>query len=230
MLAERGEHEALRRELEKAGASAAQLTAFRDRSKIKRTALHAAVSRSDYLTAEVLLDHGADVGAANRMGNTALHLAAVQNDERLCRMLCGKTSTREVNHRNNAKAAPLIEAAARGDDCAGVVAVLVEHGAELEAVDDQGRTALLWACCASAPQMLQALIDAGASIHAVDSDGASGLHHAATFGLDDIARTLIAAGADVNLRDAKGKSPLALAMEESCASTAAVLTASGALP
>jgi len=96
---------------------------------------------------------------------------------------------------------------------AAVVAGLLEAGADLEACDEQGRTALL-RCCQYAviPALVELLISRGADIQASDADGRSALHLA--WQRADLVDLLVNAGIPVDARDSQGCTPLHLAVQK----------------
>ena len=74
-------------------------------------------SRSDstaFGTAAVLLEHGADVNAQNRVGMTPLHIAAVADDAEMTFVLFEAKA--DLNQRNHNGATPLEEAVTNGAD------------------------------------------------------------------------------------------------------------------
>ena len=100
---------------------------------------------------------------------------------------------------------------------AGVVEAVLEHGGDVNARDDRGRTALHVACERKLadderPRVVELLIAAGASnINVRDVNGLTPLHVACKHGNDSIVETLLVAGADWRARIPSGESPVMLA-------------------
>ena len=89
------------------------------------------------------------------------------------------------------------------------VRLLIDAGAEVNARDDRGETALMnasqdW----ETGEVIRFLLEAGAAIDAAAGEGRTALMHAIDSGALEPARALIEAGADVNARDDAGRTPL----------------------
>ena len=97
---------------------------------------------------------------------------------------------------------------------------LVEHGADVNALDMYQRTALYERRSGTG---IQLLVELGADVSAVDGQDATPLHHAAGLARFDAIRTLIRCGADPHSRDRGGRTPLALALA-SCSNAGIVAT------
>jgi ankyrin repeat protein len=83
-----------------------------------------------------------------------------------------------------------------------LVELIVDLGADLESMDNDGRTPLHIACRAGDAKITRFLVDRGAKASVQDSTGTFPLHWLWTFedeDIPDIARILVNAGADVNV-------------------------------
>ncbi|MDZ7778902.1 MAG: ankyrin repeat domain-containing protein [Gemmatimonadota bacterium] len=107
--------------------------------------------------------------------------------------------------------APLADAAME-DDAARVVELL-ESGADVNAAQGDGMTALHWAAYNGRAELVETLLSAGANIDPVTRIGSyTPLHHAARNGYADVVDALLAAGANPEARTSTGgASPLHLA-------------------
>jgi len=96
---------------------------------------------------------------------------------------------------------------------AGVVALLLERGADLQAVSGNGmrNTALHAAVAGGRVDAALTLIDAGAPVNAVDGGGHTPLHIAAEGGYVPIVESLLRHDADAHAVDAEDRTPLARA-------------------
>jgi len=100
--------------------------------------------------------------------------------------------------------------AAKNDQSERVKSLLAA-GAEVDAKDEKGITALLYASSEGHPQTVEALLDAGAEVDAPANDGMTALMVVAK-GNTEIAQALLDAGADVEARTQRGVTPLMVAV------------------
>ncbi|KAK4525089.1 hypothetical protein GAYE_SCF08G2994 [Galdieria yellowstonensis] len=87
------------------------------------------------------------------------------------RYLLEKDSSVSVDQRDPCGLTPLMYAADRG--YANLVALLIEHGASINAVDSEGQTALHYACICEYPDIISQLLKAGADKYLKDIRGQS---------------------------------------------------------
>ncbi len=108
----------------------------------------------------------------------------------------------------SAPAAPqtLHAAALLGD--AAAVRELAAAGADVDARDAYGSTALIIAATFGRPTVAAALVDAGADLDLQNGDGSTALHAAAFLGRTAIVRLLLDHGANRYLRNGGGSTPL----------------------
>jgi ankyrin repeat protein len=89
-----------------------------------------------------------------------------------------------------------------------VVQTLLDRGADPEAGDEEGDTALHTAAANDEEAVLSILIDAGAALEARNEAGETALHWAAATGSRLAAQLLLEHEADIAARDAEGRTPL----------------------
>ena len=90
-----------------------------------------------------------------------------------------------------------------------VMATLLEYGADVNAYDETGLTALHYmGIGAGSIEEVLWLLEQGVDVNVVDNQGRTPLHWAASYGRIEIVETLLANGADVNARDIYGRTPL----------------------
>jgi ankyrin repeat protein len=105
--------------------------------------------------------------------------------------------------------APL-DAAARSSS-ARIVAYLLDKGANVNAGEADGRTALYQAVRLGKAQVAEELIRRHATLNAQTAEGWVPLHLAVHNGMESTVRLLVTSGALINVRDREGKTPLAWA-------------------
>ncbi len=200
------------------------------------TLLHHAAGFGTVATLKLLLDKGAGVNAANRMGSTPLHWAAA--DEEKTRFLLehgaaidsqlhdGRTPLYLAASERDGLAVlrtllkkganpnlatltgrvPLMAAAGGGD--VEAIRLLLDKGAKISAVSSAGSTALLDAAGSRNAEAVRLLLDKGADVNARTKKNMGALSTAASAGSEDIVKILLDRGAQVNVQDERGYSPL----------------------
>ena len=93
-----------------------------------------------------------------------------------------------------------------------ILRLLREAGANIEAKNGSGATAIMWACYTGRTDCVRELIHAGCDLNVADeTDGSTALIFASRWGHRDSVRLLIEADADTDPTDSSGKSALQLA-------------------
>ncbi len=114
-----------------------------------------------------------------------------------------------------------------------MVKVLITHGADLNSLDDLGRTPLHVAVAYHSTEIVKLLIDAGADINRREEfqGGRTSLYYAIDRENLENVKLLIAAGADVNQyvnTSCYAETPLCMAIKRNCPEIVTVLIAAGA--
>ncbi|MFH1115319.1 MAG: ankyrin repeat domain-containing protein [Pseudomonadota bacterium] len=233
-------------------------------------------------TAKLLITHGINVNAKlERDGSTALIWAAFLGDVELVRLLLEKGA--EVNVRLTDGLTPLLcamtgswrngihkslgsrfevnvlernrpPAEKFSDRRMEMVKLLLDHGADVNALPAKGTTALMWAINRGQAEMVQLLLERGADPNAKLRDGSTLLQSAALLGCAEVVKLLIEHGAratlaaaalsglnnevrrlldqgsDVNARDTKGRTAFMECARRGNLDTARLLIDRGADP
>ena len=130
-----------------------------------RTALRLAVIRGNVAVAECLLSHGVDPNAPDGAGNAVLHLAAENGSAGLAEFLlsCGANPNIRGRHGQTALHAVALGRAIH-DQKLAVAQILVGAGTDINAVDDDGRTALYLVQQRGNTELSQFLLSQGAEV------------------------------------------------------------------
>jgi N-acyl-D-amino-acid deacylase len=115
-------------------------------------------------SAKLLLDAGANPNGQDKMGNSALHVAAFNGNSEVVRLLLARHAS--VNTANKMGSTPTVNASIRGD--ANIVRMLIDAGADVNAADSSESTALMWAAYKESgdPAVVDMLLRAGAKAEA----------------------------------------------------------------
>jgi uncharacterized protein len=220
------------------------------------TALVLAIINGHYDTAAVLAERGADPNIADTAGMAALYATVDMNTlgevyGHPARPTGSKVTALELmkvllEHGANPNArlksptlqrahtpgeptlsegtTPLMRAAKNGD--AAALRLLLDHGAEVDARQKNGTTALMFAAglgfgtgtfandYATEGELLESvkvLMAAGADVNAVNEAGETPLHFGA-HASDDIVRFLAESGAKLDVKDKQGRTPVEMAL------------------
>jgi ankyrin repeat protein len=200
------------------------------------TPLHIAVkNKAGVGIVELILNRQGEVNARNREGNTALHIANIENLQPVGTLLISRGA--DIFAPNSKGETPLYMAFHSGVPVrewmlsqktleakdglgntvlhygaqwrlAAYVPLLVQKGSKLEAVNATGETPLFMAARSDSPDTIRALLAAGSSINTRDALGNSPLHSAVRWDARNSIDLLIDANNSVNAQNLAGKSPL----------------------
>ena len=156
------------------------------------------VAECDSVSAEIqaLIDSGADLGAQDERGETALHRAAAAG--RIADLRALVAAGAEVDAASRGGGLRALHFAIWRRAGLATVTALLEAGADVNARDARGGTALHWAARIRQvdPAVVEALLAAGAEVHARDNLSRTALDYAtrANSGNEAVAALLRAAG------------------------------------
>ncbi|CAE7266017.1 ANKRD52 [Symbiodinium pilosum] len=209
-----------------------------DRDEWNQTALHwASMAHSPDLVS-VLLDGGADPLLRDSFGRTAAFMAAEQGKLEHLQLLLGKAPS-AATIPNNEYWTPLHVASFGLQTVKNFtkplkflesVKMLLANKAEVDAKDENCRTALHRAAQAGSCEQLEALLAAGANVLSADECRWTPLHYASQEGHIRIAKLLLNAKADAEPKQPACLTPLAVATEQNQVKMVEFLLKHGADP
>lgn len=164
----------------------ASLMAQTDRTG--ETALHLAARYARADAAKRLLDAGADPNAHDNMGRTPLHAAVAADAQGVFQILIRNRAT-ELDARMNDGTSPLVLAARLAVD--GMVEELIHCHADINAVDDHGKSSLHWAAAVNNVEATLVLLKNGANRDMQDNKEETPLFLAAREGSFEAAQVLL---------------------------------------
>jgi ankyrin repeat protein len=166
-------------------------------SLLPRTALHEAAEQGNTVTTQNLIELGADVNAIDTGGLSPLHYAVWKPDREDASAGEAWDTDEELEY---------------GANSIAILRLLLEHGAQTEAVElDRRQTPLLWASIDGNTEAISLLLDHGANINASDDEGCTALHLAAEYGNHEAVQLLVDKRADIFAIDYNADTPLDLA-------------------
>jgi ankyrin repeat protein len=149
----------------------------------EETPLHVAVRHSHEDAVSILLAHHADVAAQNADGSTAIHFAVENGNLDMVLKLLehgARASIEERDEENNT----VLNLAAGLDSDYAIIKLLLDAGANTEAIGGDGDTPLVKALTNGRKDTVELLLDYGANPNAVTKDGLSMLRLIGPTGYD----------------------------------------------
>ncbi|KAF9766663.1 hypothetical protein IL306_000896, partial [Fusarium sp. DS 682] len=153
---------------------------------------------------KMLLEKGADAGAATKDGRTLLLLALRNGHVEIAKMLLEKRA--DATAADEDGLTPLHIASKHGH--LEIAKMLLEKGADATAADKYGSTPLYEASQNGHVEIAKMLLKKGADATAADKYGWTPLYEASRKGHVEIAKMLLEKGADATAADRDGRTPL----------------------
>ncbi|KAL2842896.1 ankyrin repeat-containing domain protein [Aspergillus pseudoustus] len=156
----------------------------------------------------ILLQHNVDPNETREGRAAALGFAAINGHAEICKILLDHGA--DPNH--PAIATPILSTALQCDDpiaALGIVKLLLEAGAKVDATEEDGETSLFYAVRSGNITLVQCLLDHGADINTWAHDWCP--LFASFRGGPEICTLLIEKGADIETPNSEGTSALILA-------------------
>jgi serine/threonine-protein phosphatase 6 regulatory ankyrin repeat subunit B len=158
----------------------------------KYNAIMLAAERGNYYTSIELVEAGADLMHRNRFGMTALHVAVASGHTEIARtMIDSKRISIDIPIEGsyNHGMTSLMIAAQRGD--ANTVNVFVAKGANVNALNRDKESALMYACIGGYVDIATELLSHGADLKAKNKLGLTALMLASSRGHADVIKALV---------------------------------------
>lgn len=192
----------------------------------KWTLLHVASATNRPDVTQYLINMGSNVNVLDKEGKSPLYYC---KSEEVAKMMVNAGADVNVNRPSILGKTPLHHACI-SDATPGVVKILLQSGARVNAEDRFGDTPFLYACgmacfCINEEEFAQnlpkinILLEYRADIHHNNSKGENGLHLCSRYGAHEVVEILTKYGVEVNALNKKRQTPLATA----CLSTAFAL-------
>lgn len=176
-----------------------------------RSPLMLAAFSNSCSSVQFLLEHGADVNAFDKNGQTPLIYSAFNGSKDAASMLLSCEGI-NIEAKDITDSTALYRASASGS--VDVVKLLIEHGADKNAVNCFGETPLVRSIINGNLDIAFVLIDSGADVNLSDGKVRTPLFAAATHDRVNIAQKLLSAGADPCKADSQGDTALIAAAEK----------------
>ena len=179
-------------------------------------------------TVRAIIDHGADVNVVNNRGQTALWFACVNGQESFVGILLDTGADPNIadKHRESC-----LHAAIHGHCNTETIQKLIDRGAHVNAVNNDGATPLLLVCSAAQAESVELFLTLGADPNIADVDGDTSILNAIE-GYCSVTtmQYLIDNGANVNATNNKGLTALLKACSYRQMDVVKVLLEAGADP
>lgn len=189
------------------------------------SALLIAVEKNNRKAGELLLARGADIFAANTKNMSPLRLALEsQNGSEQWILNSGTISARDGSGNS------VLHYAAEWLLPEETASLLIQKGAEIDAVNANGETPLFSAAKADNTDAISLFVKNGASLNARDHLGSTPLHAAVRWDALMAAEKLIDLGLEIDSQNVGGKTPLAEAAVEGNVAMSRLLLTHGANP
>lgn len=169
------------------------------KSDNRYTPLDYAIDSCSTKLVEFLLLAGANVNIASRFQRTALHFAGEKNNVSLLKTLLAFAGN--VNARDELKDRTVLSYVAQlnqDESHYEVIETLLENGADVNAKDHDGKTALHFLAYQSNLKVVQLVLKHGADVNARDNTGRIPLSEAISFDNYEIVRLLVSNNSNVN--------------------------------
>lgn len=186
------------------------------------TPLHLAIENHSSALVSLLLDGGADPFAQDLKGMSAWALAIYHGDEDVVRSLARGIDVNQTAGGTK----PLMLAIEYEKE--STVELLLKCGAQIEAMDGNGNTALINAARNSRGKILKRLLQAGANVDACNNHGVTSLMVATKNGSEEMVQALLEKRPNLEAKNHDGETALLIGSREGLTSIVRMLLKNGA--
>ncbi|MCJ1280904.1 hypothetical protein MMC26_000221, partial [Xylographa opegraphella] len=176
----------------------------------KRTPLSWAVARRDYLTTQTLLDHGADPNLADSERRPPLYHAIKNGDIPSVELMLSHGARTDLR---DAFGGTALHIACKNQDNVQLLDAIMATTHEINTIDDDGDTPLMYAARRNHWRSTAHLISEGAALDLVNVGGDSATAHSIITHSYDVLRELLRAGASTDLKNSQGHTMTDLALQ-----------------
>ena len=179
-------------------------------------------------TVKEIIHHNVDVNAINNRCQTALWLACCDGQDKFVKILLRAGANPNITDKYGDS---ILHSAINGHCSKETVQEIINHGAHINAANENGTTALLLACSTAQEELAKLLLRTGADPNIPDADDDISLHSAiAAECKKETLEELIDCGADVNALNNRSRTPLLLSCFYRYTDSVNVLLGAGADP
>ena len=171
--------------------------------------LHLAAGHDSETLVRLLLEHGAEIDATDRKGDTPLHYAVLKRSTNAGEALLRRSPNLAWK---NAFGKTSLHVASEGG-YNDIMEKLLNWDTNVNAYDDDGNTSLHLALCHEHVSAAELLVKKGANVALKDQKGNTGLHFAIKMrynetGSETLLRSMLDQGGPINIRNDLGSTPL----------------------
>lgn len=178
------------------------------------TPLNTAASCGQAIAVEILLDHGADPTSVTRSCRTTLNNATLSGHLSVVKILLERGPDALASLSDTDGWSPIHAAAQFGH--VETAELLLRHGADHTARNNEGVTPLHSTAFQGNAQLASLFLARGAEINAQDDNGFTALHIAAERGITEYVAFLLSRNADAELPSRNGRTPVCSACSNGC--------------
>ena len=177
--------------------------------------LSAAAAHGHQDAVSLLIEKGANVNIMGGMFGTAVQTAAARGKAKIVEYLLDhKAEVNLMGGWSHASALILASKLANKKTSESIIRLLVDAGADLNATDADGATALHAAAFSGSMNVLKLLVGNNAKLDLKDDEGSTPLLVAVLQGRHAAAKYLIESGANLNIKDRSGVAPIHAAISQ----------------